>query len=247
MGAPLGDARSQGVTALLVWAWTGRGYRQRPSAELVGGQDSARRRPRYRSAGPRRCAHRPRLRGFDHVPAAVLADISCGCAPDSRRRATRSSTTRTWLGRVSRSGTGGKKIPEPVRRSTERRITAFAAEHYAGRYRELAIRFHGQFCYVDAFVDPEPLPPDWTGASDETAEECQARLRDTPPPPMPAPLQRRRRPLDVRVLRLFLGDLRALGLHVGERPRHPGGNVRPRRRAIPDLARPRRTVPPSGA
>ncbi|MGI8775820.1 MAG: hypothetical protein ACR2LJ_00170 [Acidimicrobiales bacterium] len=72
---------------------------------------------------------------------------------------------------------GGKKIPEPVRRSTERRITAFAAEHYGGRYRELAIRFHGQFCYVDAFVDPQPLPP---GPSDETAEECQVRLRDTP-------------------------------------------------------------------
>jgi len=76
---------------------------------------------------------------------------------------------------------GGKKVPEPVRRSTERRITAFAAEHYAGRYRELSIRFHGQFCYVDAFVGPEPLPPDRTGpSSNETAEECQARIGDIP-------------------------------------------------------------------
>lgn len=84
---------------------------------------------------------------------------------------------RAW---VYNPHSGGKKIPEPVRVSTERRIMAFAAEHYAGRYRDLAVRFHGQFCYVDAFVDPAPLPADWTGPSDETAEEYQARLRDTP-------------------------------------------------------------------
>lgn len=75
---------------------------------------------------------------------------------------------------------GGKTIPDHLRQGTERRIKAFADEHFPGRYRELAFRFRGQFCYVDAFVDPDPLPPDWTPPSDETAEEYQAHLRDTP-------------------------------------------------------------------
>jgi len=85
---------------------------------------------------------------------------------------------RAW---VYNPHSGGKKVPDHVRRSTERRITEFAAEHYAGRYRELAIRFHGQFCYVDAFVDPEPLPAGRSGPGGETAEEYHARLRDIPP------------------------------------------------------------------
>lgn len=75
---------------------------------------------------------------------------------------------------------GGKSVPDPMRRSTQARIETFAAEHYAGRYRELAVRFRGHFCYIDALVEPEPLPPDWHGPSDETAEHFQARLRDTP-------------------------------------------------------------------
>jgi len=85
-------------------------------------------------------------------------------------------TRRVWM---YSPHSGGKKVPEHVRQSTARRIEAFAVEHFAGRYRELAIRFRGQFCYVDAFVDPDPLPADWTGPGDETAEEHQARLRDT--------------------------------------------------------------------
>lgn len=53
---------------------------------------------------------------------------------------------------------GGTTIPDHVRQSTERRIEAFAAEHFAGRYRKLTVRFRGQFCYVDAFVEPGPCP-----------------------------------------------------------------------------------------
>ncbi|MHB1534669.1 MAG: hypothetical protein ACYC1D_08680 [Acidimicrobiales bacterium] len=75
---------------------------------------------------------------------------------------------------------GGKTIPERIRHDTEERIRAFAAEHYAGRYRDLIVRFRGQFCYLDALVDPEPLPSDWRGPSDETAEEYQSRLAETP-------------------------------------------------------------------
>lgn len=87
---------------------------------------------------------------------------------------------------------GGMTVPDHVRGSTEVRIREFAAEHFAGRYRELAVRFRGQFCYVDALVEPGPLPPGSSGPGDETAEEYQARFRETP----------------VHLCRLrFLGDL----------------------------------------
>lgn len=75
---------------------------------------------------------------------------------------------------------GGMTVPDHVRGSTEVRIRGFAAEHFAGRYRDLAVRFRGQFCYVDAYVEPEPLPAGRSGPGDETAEEYQARLRETP-------------------------------------------------------------------
>ena len=67
-----------------------------------------------------------------------------------------------------------------MRWSTEERIRAFAAEHFAGRYRDLVVRFGGQFCYLDALVEPEPVPPEWRGPGGETAEEYGARLRETP-------------------------------------------------------------------
>jgi hypothetical protein len=76
---------------------------------------------------------------------------------------------------------GGKKIPEAVRLRTEQRLRRYAEEHFAGRYTRLDIRFRGQFCYIDAYQEPEPLgsnwpPPDWP----ETREEMMERLRATP-------------------------------------------------------------------
>jgi hypothetical protein len=63
---------------------------------------------------------------------------------------------------------GGKSIPEQVKRRTEERVGAFVAEHFAGRNRDLAIRFRGQFFYVDALVDPGPRPVGWSGPDGET-------------------------------------------------------------------------------
>ena len=76
---------------------------------------------------------------------------------------------------------GGKKIPEAVQRRTEARLRRYAEEHLAGRYTRLDIRFRGQFCYMDAYTEPEPLgpgwpPPDWP----ETREAYLERLRNTP-------------------------------------------------------------------
>ncbi len=49
---------------------------------------------------------------------------------------------------------GGLKIPEPLEVEVRRKIEAYAAKHFHGRYTRLDIRFRGQFCYVDAFIEP---------------------------------------------------------------------------------------------
>jgi hypothetical protein len=76
---------------------------------------------------------------------------------------------------------GGKTISEAVKQRTTARIQRYAEQHFAGRYTRLDVRFRSQFCYIDAYREPEPLspgwpPPDWP----ETREEYQQRLRDTP-------------------------------------------------------------------
>lgn len=78
-------------------------------------------------------------------------------------------------------GCGGVRIPDAVKRRTEQRICRYAEEHFSGCYTRLEIRFRGQFCYIDAYTEPEPLgpnwpPPDWP----ETREEHLERLRNTP-------------------------------------------------------------------
>ena len=75
---------------------------------------------------------------------------------------------------------GGIKIPERKRAEVKRRIEAFAAANYAGKYTRLDIRFRSQFCYIDACTEPvvsDKWPPaDWP----ETQEEYVERLRNTP-------------------------------------------------------------------
>jgi hypothetical protein len=76
---------------------------------------------------------------------------------------------------------GGKKVPEAVRQRMEARLRRYAEEQFAGLYTRLEIRFRGQFCYVDAYTEPEPLTPGWPPADwPETREQYQERLRNTP-------------------------------------------------------------------
>ncbi|MFN8497973.1 MAG: hypothetical protein U0641_08960 [Anaerolineae bacterium] len=76
---------------------------------------------------------------------------------------------------------GGKPISDAVKRRTDERIRRYAAEHFAGRYVRLDIRFRGHFCYIDAYREPEPLTPTWPPADwPETREEYLERLRNTP-------------------------------------------------------------------
>jgi hypothetical protein len=71
--------------------------------------------------------------------------------------------------------------PRALQAPVGARITRHAEQHVAGRYTRLAIRFRGQFCYVDAFTEPEPPTPDWPPPGwPETREEYTERLRNTP-------------------------------------------------------------------
>src|SRR5437773_7681872 len=84
----------------------------------------------------------------------------------------------TW---VFAPDSGGKPIPEPVKLRTEARLRRYAEQHFAGRYTRLDIRFRGQFCYIDAYTEPEPPGPDWPPPNwPETREEYLARLQNTP-------------------------------------------------------------------
>jgi hypothetical protein len=76
---------------------------------------------------------------------------------------------------------GGVKVPEAVKHRTEERIQRYAEAHFSGRYTRLDIRFRAQFCYFDAYTEPQPLGPDWPPPDwPESREEYLERLRNTP-------------------------------------------------------------------
>ncbi len=76
---------------------------------------------------------------------------------------------------------GGVKIKETVKHRIKARILQYAETHFAGRYTRLDIRFRSQFCYVDAYTEPELLGPDWPPPDwPESREEYIERLRNTP-------------------------------------------------------------------
>jgi len=76
---------------------------------------------------------------------------------------------------------GGARVPEAVQRQVEARLQRYASQSFAGGYTQLAIRFHGQFCYIDAYTEPALPGPGWPPTDwPETREEYLARLRNTP-------------------------------------------------------------------
>jgi hypothetical protein len=50
---------------------------------------------------------------------------------------------------------GGRPVPDAVRRATKAAILDHGQQYFDGRYREFDVRFKAQFCYVDAYVEPE--------------------------------------------------------------------------------------------
>ncbi|MCL4300043.1 MAG: hypothetical protein KJ077_30195 [Anaerolineae bacterium] len=76
---------------------------------------------------------------------------------------------------------GGVKISEAVKQRTEQRLRRYAEAHFASHYSRLDIRFKGQFCYIDAYTEPEPPGPNWPPKDwPETREQMMERLRNTP-------------------------------------------------------------------
>jgi hypothetical protein len=75
---------------------------------------------------------------------------------------------------------GGVKIPLSVQERTRHRILAYAQANYAGKFTRLDIRFRKQFCYIDAYTEPE-VGPNWPPPDyHETRDEFIERLRNTP-------------------------------------------------------------------
>lgn len=76
---------------------------------------------------------------------------------------------------------GGTKIKEDGKKRTEKRIRDYAKTQLEGRYNRLDIRFRGQFCYVDAYTEPDPPYANWPPSDwPESREEFIERLRNTP-------------------------------------------------------------------
>lgn len=80
---------------------------------------------------------------------------------------------------------GGKKIPQSVRRRVEARLRRYAEDHFAGRHTRLEIRFRGQFCYVDAYTEPEPLTPGWPPADWPEPRGVSGEAAQHAHPPVP--------------------------------------------------------------
>jgi hypothetical protein len=81
---------------------------------------------------------------------------------------------------VREPDSGGVKIPKTVQERIKQRILKYAEAHYAGNYTRLDIRFHNQFCYIDAYTEPHvaldfPLA-NFPGSQKEHIE----RIRNTP-------------------------------------------------------------------
>lgn len=67
-----------------------------------------------------------------------------------------------------------------AKHDVEKRINSVAEENFKGKYTRLNIRFQGQFCYIDAFIEPE-VGENWPSEDlQETQDEYIERLRNTP-------------------------------------------------------------------
>ncbi len=75
---------------------------------------------------------------------------------------------------------GGTKIPQDLHAIIRQRIEQYAAEHHAGKYLRIDVRFRGPCCYIDAYREPD-LSPNWPPpGGPETRAEMLERLRNAP-------------------------------------------------------------------
>lgn len=75
---------------------------------------------------------------------------------------------------------GGVKIPDKIQPRIRQRILTHADKQYAGKFNRIDVRFRGQFCYIDAYIEPfiatdfDPL------VFGESRDEYRERLRNIP-------------------------------------------------------------------
>jgi len=75
---------------------------------------------------------------------------------------------------------GGKSIPELIKPKIKKRILSHAEKNYAGKYNRIDVRFHGKFCYIDAYTEPYVSKDFDSKLFGESREEHIERLRNTP-------------------------------------------------------------------
>lgn len=75
---------------------------------------------------------------------------------------------------------GGRKASPSAQDRIRHRIGAYAEANYAGKYNRIDVHFRGQFCYIDAYVEPF-VPDDFDEKLlGETREKYLERQRTTP-------------------------------------------------------------------
>ncbi len=76
---------------------------------------------------------------------------------------------------------GGRKIPDSIKPRVRDRILKHAEKHYAGKYNKIDVRFRNQFCYIDAYLEPnvpENFDPELYGG--KSREERIEFMRNQP-------------------------------------------------------------------
>jgi hypothetical protein len=65
-----------------------------------------------------------------------------------------------------------------VKKKTEERVNAYAEKHFKGKYTRLAFRYRGDFCYIDAFTEPEEPHEGLLERTGKTREELMELRRN---------------------------------------------------------------------
>ncbi|MBK1723980.1 hypothetical protein [Thiocystis violacea] len=84
---------------------------------------------------------------------------------------------KTW---VFDPQSGGVKIPQRIQPDIRQRILDHAEKHYSGKFNRIDVRFRGQFCYIDAYIEPFVAPDFDPQVFGETADAYRERLSNTP-------------------------------------------------------------------
>lgn len=75
---------------------------------------------------------------------------------------------------------GGIRVPPALQEEVRGRVQAHAHTHFAGRFRDIEVRFRGPLCYIDAYREPGPPTRALLEVLGETEEQHRERLRNTP-------------------------------------------------------------------